>query len=191
VDTVIAWLMKETWVEAVRQSEGQDESWRLIARAFLWGWHPSNAEAVELLRRLELWTGEFARDRECGNFDLLLALNPMLLAQAARRGALMIYPGGTRRELVVLLRCLQNRILEIDDDEQWDEAYRKACVDAAEDLNVDKQFLERSVVADARRYVRGQLQDGRNLKLALGSMLMRRMVAVRLLEDTAEEWARA
>ena len=73
---------------------------------------------------------------------------------------------------------------------RWEDAYHEACLAASTDLNVDEQFLLKSVVGDARRYVRGELADSRNLKLALGSLLLRQIVAARLLEEVAEEWTK-
>lgn len=190
IETMQAWLTESIGGSGVRQIETYEESWQSMTRACLWGWQPNAPESAALLKALDLWTGDFQSDAECKNFGSLLATNPMLLAQTARNGAPLLYEGAEGRELAALIRCLRNRILEPPDGVRWDDVYHATCVEAAMDLNVDERFLQKSIVEDARRYVRGDSKDQRNLKLALGSMLLRRIVGSRLLEDTAEEWTK-
>lgn len=190
LDTLRAWLTDSADGDGLKHLESNEESWHSMARICLWGWRPNAPESARSLKSLDLWNGDFQHDAECENFDFLLATNPMLLAQMARKGAPLLYEGAPKRELAALIRCLRNRILEPRDGVRWQDAYNATCLSAATDLNVDERFLQRSVVEDARRYVRGDLNDQRNLKLVLGSMLLRRIVGSRLLEDTAVEWTK-
>jgi hypothetical protein len=190
LETLRAWLTDSIDEDGPRYLESNEESWQSMTRICLWGWRPNAPESAHSLKSLDLWNGDFQHDAECENFDFLLATNPMLLAQMARKGAPLLYEGAPKRELAALIRCLRNRILEPRDGVRWQDAYNATCLSAATDLNVDDRFLQKSVVEDARRYVRGDLKDQRNLKLALGSMLLRRIVGSRLLEETAEEWTR-
>lgn len=191
VSTIRGWLLDEPEDGSATQSEGQEEPWQTMVRSFLWGWQPSSVQSVEILGHFGLWTGYAESDMKSENYEVLLSTNPMLLAQVAINGAQVLYESAMKRELAALLRCLRNRILEPPIGGRWDEAYHEASLAASTDLNVDEQFLLKSVVGDARRYMRGELTDSRNLKLALGSLLLRQIVAARLLEDTAEEWTKA
>lgn len=189
VETTQAWLTDSLDKSSgAKQIEPYEGPWQSMTRTCLWGWSPTELESATLLQVLNLWTGDFQSDVECENFDFLLATNPMLLAQVARTGATLLYEGAAKQELAALIRCLRNRILAPPDGLRWQAAYEATCREAAKDLNVDDRFLQKSVVGDARRYVRGDANNQRNLKLALGSMLLRRIVGSRLLEDTAEEW---
>lgn len=190
VPTMCGWLLDEPDNESAKQSDGQEEPWQLMTRSFLWGWQPNSIQSVEILKQFDLWTGDAGSDMKCDNYEVLLSTNPMLLVQVAKSGADRLYEGAPKRDLAALLRCLRNRILEPQPGEQWEDAYHGACLAASADLNVDEQFLLKSVVGDARRYIRGELTDSRNLKLALGSLLLRQIVAARLLEETAEEWTK-
>lgn len=190
ISTICGWLLDEPDGESAKQSEGQEEPWQLMTRSFLWGWQPNSTQSVEILKHFALWTGDADSDMRCDNYEVLLSTNPMLLAQVAKNGAELLYQNATKRDLAVLLRCLRNRILEPQAGVRWEDAYHEACLAASTDLNVDEQFLLKSVVGDARRYVRGELTDSRNLKLALGSLLLRQIVAARLLEEAAEEWTK-
>lgn len=191
VETTQAWLTDSLDTSnGARQIDPNEGPWQSMTRICLWGWRPNELESATLLQILNLWTGDFQSDAECENFDFLLATNPMLLAQVARNGAAPLYEGAAKRELAALLRCLRDRILPPPDGFHWHEVYEATCREAAKDLNVDDRFLQKSVIGDARRYVRGDANNQRNLKLALGSMLLRRIVASRLLEDAAEEWAK-
>ena len=190
VSTICGWLLDEPDGESARQSEGQEEPWQLMTRSFLWDWQPNSTESVEILKHFDVWTGDADSDMRCDNYEVLLSTNPMLLVQVAKNGAEVLYENATKRDLAALLRCLRNRILEPQAGVRWEDAYHEACLAASTDLNVDEQFLLKSVVGDARRYVRGELADSRNLKLALGSLLLRQIVAARLLEEVAEEWTK-
>lgn len=191
VETTKAWLTDSLEVTSgAKQIEPYEAPWQSMTRICLWGWSPNELESATILKALSLWTGDFQSDAECENFDCLLATNPMLLAQVARNGAALLYEGAAKRELAALIRCLRNRILPPPDGLPWHDAYEATCSEAAKDLNVDDRFLQKSIVGDARRYVRGDAKNQRNLKLALDSMLLRRIVASRLLEDTAEEWTK-
>lgn len=188
LETLQAWLTDPASEDGPKFLEANEESWQTMARICLWGWRPNAPECAQLLKSLNLWKGDFQYDAECENFDFLLATNPMLLAQMARKGAPLLYEGAPKRDLAALIRCLRNRVLEPREGLRWQDTYNATCLAAATDLNVDDRFLQKSVIEDARRYVRGDVNDQRNLKLALGSMLLRRIVGSRLLEDTAEEW---
>jgi hypothetical protein len=188
IETILAWLTDINNDDGAAQVEVHEESWQLMTRTCLWGWRPNAGQSVQLLEALHLWTGDFQVDADCENFDFLLATNPMLVAQIARKGAPLLYEGAQKKELAVLIRCLRDRVLEPQDGVRWQDTYIATSAEAANDLDVDERFLERSVIEDARRYVRGDSRDPRNLKLALGSMLLRRIVGSRLLEDTAGEW---
>jgi len=189
VDSLVAWLANEDFSDLVGNTDAYESAWSLIARTCLWEWVPKSTEAADLFRKLSIWTGG-SKDFECGEYDLLLNANPMLLAETAHLAAPIIYPGARQAELITLLSCLRDRTLGVPEGQRWNDVYRKVCREASIDLNVDERFLEKSVIQDARSYIAGR-QASRNLKLALGSMLVRRLLASRILEDYIERRMRA
>jgi hypothetical protein len=188
VTTMWAWASTEDLQGGAEYSEEHEDAWGSITRNFLWDWKPDAKESAAILKGLGLLSGDPHQDigRAWDGYEQLLAIHPLLLAQAARRGLAELYPGRELEDLLYLLEKLRNRILDLDlyaSGSQIDRAMADARVNAADAMAVDEVFVTRSLLLDAVALVRGALDKNRNLRVALAnSQAVRKYLAAAVIE---------
>jgi hypothetical protein len=129
-------------------------------------------------------------DRDTGqawdDCEVLLAIHPLLLAQAARRGLAELYPEQKFEDLLYLLEKLRNRILDLDlyaSGSQIDKALSEARIRAAEAMGVDEVFVSRRLLPDAVALLYGALDKDHNLRVAIAnSQAVRKYLAAAVIE---------
>ncbi|MGI8989063.1 MAG: DNA-directed RNA polymerase subunit alpha C-terminal domain-containing protein [Bryobacteraceae bacterium] len=114
--TMGSWASNEDLQGGAKYSEEHEDAWRSVTRSLLWDWKPDAKESAAILKGLGLLTGNPELDSEQAweGYEDLLAIHPLLLAQAALRSLTELYPGQNLEDLLYLLEKLRNRILGID-----------------------------------------------------------------------------
>ena len=188
IETLCSWASTEDLQGVARYSEEHEDAWRSVTRSFLWDWKPDATESAAILKRLGLLTGDPNRDsgQAWDGCEELLAIHPLLLALAARRGLAELYPGQQFEDLLCLLEKLRNRILDLEiyaSGSQTDRALLDARILAAEAMAVDEAFVTRRLLPDAIALVRGALDKDHNLRVAIAnSQAVRKYLAAALIE---------
>lgn len=173
VATIQAWVSGNTSVTIPVSSDEHEESWRTVTRMLLWDWAPTPADAAMILRNCGLLTGNLEDDSRLAwdGYEELLAVQPILLAQLAARGAALLYshnPTAVRG----LLEALRDSILAVEGRSRQDDvsrALREAKAMAAEAMAVDDAFVSKSLLRDAIDYAKGRLNRSSNLRIALAN----------------------
>ena len=186
--TILSWASTEDLPDGVKYSEEHEDAWRSVARRFLWNWKPDTKESAEILKGFGLLTGDPNADSEqpWDGYEEVLAIHPLLLAQAARRGLAGLYPEEGFEDLRYSLEKLRNRILDLDryaGGGDIDRALAEARTRAAEAMAVDEVFVMRSLLPDAVALVRGALDKHHNLRVAIAnSQAVRKYLAAAVIE---------
>jgi len=171
--TLRSWTSTEELQCGARYSEEHEEAWQSVTRGFLWDWIPDGKESTAILTGLGLLTGTPALDgdRAWNGYEELLAIQPLLLAQAARRGLTELCAGQKFEELRYLLGRLRNKILELDgcpSESQIIGALAQARIKAAAAIMVDQNFVD-SLLRDAVSRLAGAPDRDRNLRVAIAN----------------------
>jgi hypothetical protein len=188
IETLWSWASTEDLQGDARYSEEHEDAWRSVTRSFLWDWRPDARESAAILKGLGLLSGDPDQDigQAWDGYEELLAIHPLLLAQAARRGLAELYPGQEFEDLLYLLEKLRNRILDLDlyaSGSQIDRALSEARIRAAAAMAVDEVFVTRSLLPDAVALVRGALGKDHNLRVAIAnSQAVPRYLAAAVIE---------
>jgi DNA-directed RNA polymerase alpha subunit len=174
VTTIEAWTCPNDLEDGGRFSEGHEAAWNSVVRHFLWDWNPDEKESAALLRGLGLLTGndEFDGEWAWEGYEGLLAIHPLLLAQAARKGLTELYPGEDYEDLVYWLEKLRNRILDVDpysSGERVGEALSDSLRRAVEAMAVDEYFVTKSLLRDALALLRNAPCNTHNLRVAIAN----------------------
>ena len=186
--TLKAWTSTHDLTNVACFSEDHADAWRSVTRHFLWDWRPNGKESAAILGVLDLLTGdlELDSDRDWEGCDELLAIQPLLLIQAASRSLEEMYPDQEREDVQFMLEKLRNRILGVDlfaSGSLIEKELARARTAAASALLVDELFISRSLLQEAERQVRGTAEKDRNLRVAIAnSQSVRKYLAAAILD---------
>ena len=185
--TLRSWTSTEDLQGGARYSEEHEEAWRSVTRRFLWDWIPDGIESAAILTELGLLTGNPALDgdRAWNGYEELLATQPLLLAQAARRGLAALCPGQKFENFRYLLERLLHKILELDgcpSESEIIETLAQARIRAAAAIVVDPNFIV-SLFKDAVALLAGATDRDRNLRVAIANRhAVRKYLAAAVIE---------
>lgn len=186
--TLKAWTSTRDLTNAACYSEDHADAWRSVTRHFLWDWRPIAKESAAILGSLELLTGDLELDSDRGweGCHELLAIQPLLLIQAASRSLAVLYPDQEREDVQYMLEKLRNRILGVDlfaSGSLIEKELARARTAAASALLVDELFISRSLLQEAERQVKGTAGKDRNLRVAIAnSQGVRKYLAAAILD---------
>jgi hypothetical protein len=188
IATISTWTAREDLPGGARFSEEHEDAWRSVIRNFIWDWRPDADESADILKGFGLLTGDAESDieRAWDTYDVLLAIHPLLLAQAAKRGLAALFPRQDPEDLAYWLGKLRNRILGLDAFPRSDQvaaALRNAQRMTAESMAVDERFVDRSLLRDALALMSGTPIKDHDLRVAIANnQAARKYLAAALLE---------
>lgn len=184
-DTLVAWLGLSN--DNLSPKCMTDVTLRMkdAIRSFFHEKLPDPGKSGEVLQSLQLVSGDWDLDESEAweSYDALLEISPIILAHLARTGASELYRGqpDKYKELMGLLRRRIASLGELDSDSDIVEVERDLLVTAARVMGVDEQFINRSLQNEARKLLRSEQRNMRNLEYCLEIQPLRDWIALRLL----------
>ena len=165
--------------------------WEILLREFFWHWTPTEKESQELLASAGILTGNPGLDVErgwTGLIDLTL-VNPVLAALLALRGLKGLYPNASLAEARSLIILACNEIAGLArQSANLVEAKHALLSEAVRQMRVDRAFIEKGLLHEARELYNGREPLRQNLRVAYGVQPFRKWLTMELIEQqlTAE-----
>jgi len=160
--------------------------WEILLREFFWRWTPSEAESGKLLASTGILTGDPAADVERGWEGLtdLTLVNPVLAASLALRGFKGLYPNASVAEARSLIILACNEIAGLARQAaNLAEAKHALLSEAVRQMRVDRAFIEKGLLHEARELYNGRESAMQNLRVAYGVQPLRKWMTIELIEQ--------
>jgi DNA-binding CsgD family transcriptional regulator len=146
---------------------------------------PERSKSVEVLKALELVTGDWDLDEDEAweGYDTLLEISPVLMVHLAKSGAEALY-GDKQPRVKDLLQLLRRKIAGLSDlasEIEIIEVEKGLLSTASRVMAVDEQFIQRSILEEARKLLKSERPPVRNLEFCLDIQPVRDWVTLRLL----------
>ncbi|MEI6208911.1 MAG: hypothetical protein WCP20_19210 [Desulfuromonadales bacterium] len=184
-DTLVAWMGLAHGSTAPPSMTDSTLKMKDAIRTFFHNDLPESGKSVDVLLALELLSGDWDLDEDEAweRYENLLEISPVILVHLAITGTAALYDGHPDR-VKGMLQLLRRRIAGLSEtapDSEIAVVERAYLTRASRVMGVDEQFINLSILEEARKLLKSERPPVRNLAYCLDIQPVRDWIALRLL----------